>query len=96
MQKSNLLLWIKTENKFWGKERENKSYKIPETELETNLLQNKKKRLIFREPVKNSMVEELGINRFLFTILISCIFFAQLSQTPFSSLLLLLTFITCR
>jgi len=42
------------------------------------------------------MVEELGINRFLFAILISFIFFAQLSQTPFSSLLLLLTFIACR
>jgi len=28
------------------------------------------------------MVEELGINRFLFAILISFIFSAQLSQTP--------------
>ena len=42
------------------------------------------------------MVEELGINRFLFAILISFIFFAQLSQTPFLSLLLLLTFIAYR
>ena len=42
MQKSKLLLWIETENKLWGEERENKSYKIPETELEANLLQNKK------------------------------------------------------
>ena len=42
------------------------------------------------------MVEELGINCFLFAILISFIFSAQLSQTPFLSLLLLLTFIACR
>jgi len=42
MQKSKFLIWIKTENKFGGEERENKSYNISETELETNFMQNKK------------------------------------------------------
>ena len=41
------------------------------------------------------MVEELGINRILFYVLISYIIFAQLSQ-PLLSLLLLLTFIADR
>jgi len=40
MQKSKLLLWIKTKNKFWGENRENKIYNISETELEANRLQN--------------------------------------------------------
>ena len=38
------------------------------------------------------MVEELGINRFLFAILISFIFSAQLSQTPFFIFIVIVNF----
>jgi len=40
MEKFKLLIWIKTKNKIWGDESQNKIYNISETKLEANLLQN--------------------------------------------------------